>query len=336
MATPAPPAVLLTGAGFTHNLGGFLANDMWAEIFNHHAVQIYPSVKKEMRRDESRFNFEEVYDRVLYEENFSQAEKMSLIAAVKSVYADLDKIIQQFSQTPQSVSLNALTHFIERFAGSTKGPGYFFTLNQDLLAERRLPFEKIVELPGLPKGDRFNTRFNTSPIQDILIQLPDEESVHQSKAKFNNSPGGLVYVKLHGSMEWLASDGSYRPVIGTQKTRMILGEPLFRWYLELFQTALTAQPNKKLVVIGYGFKDLHINALIGEACARNGLRVYVVDVTDPQDFHNRLRQRGEGQQILDGLAGYYRRTLVDLFSAEAEMGPGGIALKNLTHAIFDS
>ena len=32
-------SILMTGAGFTKNFGGFLANEMWAKIFNCHEVQ---------------------------------------------------------------------------------------------------------------------------------------------------------------------------------------------------------------------------------------------------------------------------------------------------------
>ena len=39
MAMQIREPVLLTGAGFTRNFGGFLANQMWDKIFNHEQVQ---------------------------------------------------------------------------------------------------------------------------------------------------------------------------------------------------------------------------------------------------------------------------------------------------------
>jgi hypothetical protein len=51
-------AVLLTGAGFTHNFGGFLANEMWAVIFNS------PEIGKDPRLNEllqSDFDDESIY-----------------------------------------------------------------------------------------------------------------------------------------------------------------------------------------------------------------------------------------------------------------------------------
>ena len=38
--------ILLTGAGFTKNFGGFLANEMWSKIHNHPMVQSKPKLKQ--------------------------------------------------------------------------------------------------------------------------------------------------------------------------------------------------------------------------------------------------------------------------------------------------
>ena len=104
MAIRTPEAMLLTGAGFTHNFGGYLANDMWAEIFNHKAVQRHRCLREEMYSPVDLFDFEDVYDRVLHG-TFSNEEKDSMVEAVVSVYGDLDKIIREFWQTSYSISL---------------------------------------------------------------------------------------------------------------------------------------------------------------------------------------------------------------------------------------
>lgn len=328
MANVKPGTILLTGAGFTHNFGGYLAKDMWAEIFNHEAVQKYPRLQETMRTGEVAFNFEGVYDKVLYGK-FSGDEKTAISEAVISAFQNLDDIVRGFRESVNRISLNSLARFIERFAGTLRNPGYFFTLNQDLFVERRLPFEKILVLPGLKRGDRFNTRFNDLPIESIRIRLP--ESLSDA-----NESGHLLYVKLHGSMEWLGHDRSFRPVIGTQKTRLIEREPLLKWYGGLFREALTGQSNRKLVVIGYGFRDDHINDMIAEACKTHGLKVYVVGPENPEVFHHGLHGKGLWQQIWKGWAGYYRWTLLDLFTPSDVAGPGKIALRNLVQAVFES
>ena len=38
--------IILTGAGFTANFGGFLARDMWEKIFNHPSLQAHDSLRQ--------------------------------------------------------------------------------------------------------------------------------------------------------------------------------------------------------------------------------------------------------------------------------------------------
>lgn len=132
MVVQTQEAILLTGAGFTHNFGGYLAKDMWAEIFNHKAVQRHPRLQEAMRTGEVAFDFEGVYDKVL-NGNFSREEKDSIVEAVISAYDDLDEVIRGFRQTPHSISLNSVAKFIEQFAGTPENPGYMFTLNKTYL-----------------------------------------------------------------------------------------------------------------------------------------------------------------------------------------------------------
>lgn len=204
MVNKQPNSILLTGAGFTHNLGGYLASDLWAQIFNHRAVQRFPEVRKAMQEDEVRFNFEEIYDRVTYGEHFTAEQKEAMAEAVRSAYRDLDDIIRGFRETDRSMSFNAVARFVERFAGTQKNPGFVFTLNQDLFVERRIPFQKLVALPGLPKGGGFSTAFNSVPIEDIQIRLPNNVQVQNPEPEFPAELADLSYVKLHGSMDWLS------------------------------------------------------------------------------------------------------------------------------------
>ncbi len=51
--------ILLTGAGFTHNFGGFLAREMWSKIFNNPIVQASTEARKLLLDD---FDFESIYE----------------------------------------------------------------------------------------------------------------------------------------------------------------------------------------------------------------------------------------------------------------------------------
>ncbi len=49
--------ILLTGAGFTKNFGGFLASEMWAQIFNSYHIKPHKKLGEILRRD---FDYESV------------------------------------------------------------------------------------------------------------------------------------------------------------------------------------------------------------------------------------------------------------------------------------
>ena len=54
------------------------------------------------------------------------------------------------------------------------------------------------------------------------------------------------------------------------------GAMILRWYQEEFRRYLS-MPNARLMVIGYGFLDPHINDLIVEGARAGGLRMFIVN-----------------------------------------------------------
>ena len=77
---------LLTGAGFTKNFGGFLASEMWAQIFNSCHIRPHKKLGEILRRD---FDYESVCNRVLVGDN-SPDEKSALETALLDAYKQLD------------------------------------------------------------------------------------------------------------------------------------------------------------------------------------------------------------------------------------------------------
>jgi|GEM_PF-4213484 len=57
--------ILLTGAGFTRDFGGYLADEMWSIIFNHPAIQQREALRKFLLDPRYDFNFELLYHLVL-------------------------------------------------------------------------------------------------------------------------------------------------------------------------------------------------------------------------------------------------------------------------------
>jgi hypothetical protein len=77
-------------------------------------------------------------------------------------------------------------------------------------------------------------------------------------------PGFQPYFKLHGSMNWVGPSGGRLLVMGGNKTTTMRRHPILMWYAAKF-VELLSKPGARLMVIGYGFRDNHINQLIYEA-----------------------------------------------------------------------
>jgi hypothetical protein len=82
------------------------------------------------------------------------------------------------------------------------------------------------------------------------------------------------------------------------------------------------QKRQKLVVIGYGFQDSHINRAIAEGVRQSGLRLYIVNPTDPEKVWSDLlalspdpefRGGDVGSIIWDGLGGYHQGIVTDFY-----------------------
>ncbi|TLY24086.1 MAG: hypothetical protein E6K63_15160 [Nitrospirae bacterium] len=272
--TPAR-VVLLTGAGFSKNFGGLLGSEMWSLILNQPEITASDKLRACLLEN---LNYEMVYDTVINSENYTTEEKADFTAALEKAYRALDDAVRFEDVRQRGQKAMMLRSFLNRFGGSGRGRAFFFTLNQDLLVERFYSNQEgLMQIPGLGHPEWF-THFETPLTPEHEITLLDQTRVDTWRSRFWARGGGIqhfVYVKLHGSYGWRATDGSRAMVIGTAKARIIDKEPLLRWYLDLFK-AVVERPGQLLVVTGYGFMDDHINNVIADAIRDAGLRVHVI------------------------------------------------------------
>lgn len=274
--------ILLTGAGFSRNFGGFLAREMWSKIFNNPLVQGVSEVRDLLLED---FDFESVYSTVLIGGRYSVDAKNALTQAIEQAYKDLDDTVKNWvfkNDNPIAFNTYGFGEIVSLMSQRGSESGWFFTLNQDLLMERKNGFRS----PGAAFGTTFVDKAEGGGIQ--VITMPNEQQLEKAKATLNNSS----YIKLHGSYGWTSSHGGTQMVIGRNKTEDIGREPLLNWYFELFKNAIYAG-SKKMLIIGYGFGDAHINAVLLKGVQEHGLSLYIINPTDPQTFKNRLEGRPE-------------------------------------------
>jgi hypothetical protein len=134
---PYTPAntVLLTGAGFTKNFGGYLASELWAILLNDREIQIDEQLRQLLVGD-PHLNFEAVYHKVQSSDKHAPEQKLSFTRALRRVYAQMDALLCDSADATNAKQ--ACATFMRLFSGSRKDRtlGFVFTLNQDLLVER--------------------------------------------------------------------------------------------------------------------------------------------------------------------------------------------------------
>jgi len=311
--------LLLTGAGFSANFGGFLAREMWSWIFNNNKLNNAGNIKLKLRDE---FDFEKIYSDVFDERsNFPEHEIGIFKEVVNEAYVSMDHVIQAFWDS-MPIHPNDLERFLDRFMNPPEGGiGTCFTLNQDMVMEKRLGWR-----PLCPQSMNFGGNWGDRQHPDLNSDSP---KILPTSDEFNTFIGQQLnisscYIKLHGSLRWVNPGGEDSKVIGINKVQTIKKIPLLNWYYELFGQAISVG-DVKLVVIGYGFRDDHINSLLAKACEESGLKLFVLSPDDPESFQENLLYRGQsiarspdiiGNKIWKGVHGYFPYRLSKMFPRE--------------------
>ncbi len=306
---------LLTGAGFSKNFGGLLASELWDALFNHRAVQATPSIREKLLSDQ---DFESVYHDLI--SRGSEDERRLISEAMSAAYKEIDNALMDFSFVPGSpypVNIYRVQDLIASFSGPIHDPGYIFTLNQDLFIERHYYNGPRPVLPGVRQSPEWFSSVFCSREQlwnsVQIIDSPDLDGIKSSYKRHHQ----LVYVKLHGSCNWRTTNSKDLMVIGRDKENQIERNYLLNWYFEIFRDALATQ-EARLLVIGYGFGDPHINRAISTAVSAAGLSLYILDPTPTAELLPRIRKLPEGNEIIAGIKAHFPYTLREIFPANQE------------------
>ncbi len=307
--------VLLTGAGWSRNWGGQLASEVWSSLIGHLRVRTNPRLR-ELLLEESSFEV------ALGKANlppFSAADRAELQQALTETFVAMDREIGRVDHDPW-INIYKVQELLFRFfgrRGDGNTEGYLFTLNQDLFFERHLYNEHVTGAPGgvlpglVPRaGQRwfgtnigaYDTSFTMQPVADP-----------RSQARLGNQ---MNVIKLHGSFNWRSADGGDVMIVGTEKTAKIIAQPLLNWYADIFRDVISAG-DVRLMIVGYGFADEHVNAAIAEAIEKHGLSVFIWN-TMP-DLKSRVILSPHGMRIWKGLISTATRPLIEVFpSNQAE------------------
>ena len=300
---------ILWGAGLSKNWGGFLADEFWGHLLGRPGIDKFPRLREVLLSEPS---FERAIDRVARGE-FADEERRSLWVSVQEVFAAQDDRLLEKVRAPSSrtVDESRFLKFLDTFKPdrSRSTSGYLFTLNQDILFESmgsRDPLQTIPACPAVPTSQRaFSLQFRHPLLLDTdkeIRPVPGSEPVGGWPAL----PGKLNYIKLHGSALWKTATGNGELVIGGDKTDLIDQSPLLSWYRDIFR-AVCHDGAVRMLIVGYGFHDEHINNLLAEGVADHHLALYVVGHDSNSSFRESLDPR-----LLSGLRGYTNTPLREI------------------------
>jgi hypothetical protein len=266
---------LLIGAGFSHNWGGWLASEAFEFLLGDPAVVADPKLRELLWRHQATGGFEAALDELQRETAaHSQHLALQLRSAVMRMFDTMNSAFKstglEFRRQPLGNEY-PVQNFLLRFNA-------IFSLNQDLLLEQsyrgsrdglvergNVRTERDWQFPGM----RLTTASEDTPVYPsaVGIWVPSGDHVI--------SQGEQPIFKLHGSSNWRSAEGSDMMILGGGKAQSIERYPVLRWYSQIFAQYL-AQSDVRLMVIGYGFRDEHINAALMQAI-QQGLRVFVID-----------------------------------------------------------
>jgi hypothetical protein len=282
------PHVLLIGAGFSRNWGGWLASEAFEYLLGSSEVGTDAELRRLLWAHQRKGGFEdalaELQQRVERDPHGPDKALLGkLEAAVLHMFGDMNTALAARDWEFTGDMRMQVGPFLAKFDA-------IFTLNQDVLLEHR--YVPNVMAYGHP-------RVNSATLPGMR-RIPSGDPMHHDSWAWSTwVPEGDVQFgaacqpiyKLHGSSNWYAADaGEPMLIIGGDKARNIRRNRVLSVYAEAFDDWLSR--GTRLMVIGYGFRDDHINAALSRAAER-GLQMFVIDPlgSNLADSLNATRQR---------------------------------------------
>ncbi len=316
---------LLIGAGFSRNWGGWLATEVFEYLLGCPEVIPNKQVQQLLWQHKDKGGFEaalaDVQLRWTRDPRASQPELDAVQGAITRLFTDMNGALLsisnfEFQQDRRFMVATALTKF-----------DAIFTLNQDLLLEHHYLNDNVCllsdrrwdgyQLPGLAPHPSAGLQHIQTPAgkQYIPVEPAEFRLVDRAQPLF----------KLHGSSNWVERVGGPILVMGGRKEKEIEFHPILNWYMEQFERVLCGG-GARLVVIGYGFRDEHINRIIIRAARDCGLRMFVVDPAGADIAWRVNPSRGPGASIgaesdleaafKQAVQGASRRSLREIFGGD--------------------
>lgn len=330
--------ILLLGAGFSRNWGGWLANEVFEYLLGADRIRNNPYLHGLLWHHQragggfetalgelQRKWLKEIQD-ITAPPHFSEIKEnldifqRALETMFKDMNASFDRLHDMEFDNDMKYMLRTM---LFRFDA-------IFTLNQDQFIERHYHNANIQlgsngkwnswSLPGVNCIQGYIRGSDTRPLERVWV--PDMQLIHQSAPKLQ------PYFKLHGSSLWRDGSDNELLIMGSDKEEAIKSREVLQWYQEEFARRLCNQPCR-LMVIGYGFCDSHINTTLMKAAKEGGLEIFIIDPSGTEVLQNaekKLRSSGETGAAIDlhgvlepFVIGASRRQLREIFTTSGEV-----------------
>ncbi|MGF6735745.1 hypothetical protein OKW50_007918 [Paraburkholderia youngii] len=317
--------LLLLGAGFSRNWGGWLASEAFEYLVGCAEILESEDLRRLLWRHQATGGFENALAELQFANRNDPANSgpnlQALQRAVTRMFDDMNSGLFDLANIEFQQHVDGqLRTFLTRFDA-------IFTLNQDVLLEHHHmhPPDNMMllsgrrwtgpQLPGLRPEPAAGDQPNQSWGQRVWVPTGDNQV----------DRGSQPFFTLHGSSNWRTVAGDPMLIMGGEKVREIGLHPILTWYADMFDEYL-ARPDSRLVVIGYGFRDAHINGAITRAIEQNGLRLFAIspqgtDLVRSIGPTNRPAQIRAATQLEENfersLIGASRRYLYEIFGRDA-------------------
>lgn len=264
--------VILLGAGFSRNWGGWLAQEVFNYLIGVPELRKHDRLIRLLWQHQSDGGFEDVVAEVqrayVLDPDAHNAELTTLQTAVHQMFSDMNN---GYASTPgwefQQYRELMVHTFLIRFDA-------IFSLNQDLLLEQKYLNDNIM-LGSSGKWGGWQVPGMKLDPQSFLPLQQRATGIWTPTAQMAIDPRYQPLYKLHGSVNWRTAANQALMIIGGDKARQIGAQPILTSYAEVFESTLM-QPEARLMIIGYGFRDHHINRVIGRATYQRGLKFFVI------------------------------------------------------------
>lgn len=301
---------ILLGAGFSRNWGGWLGSEAFEYLLGCPEVRSSPAIRELLWRFNKTGGFEsalaELQRRAKLDPTRHLLDLRALETSVRAMFKTMDACLSRLANFDIGIGNGSVRKFLGRFDA-------IFTLNQDLLLEYQyLQRWDGVELPGMRLSSNANQGPCGIPWTDQWIPAGEEA--------FRVTPYRQPCFKLHGSSNWIDGENGSLLIAGGENAREFGLPPVLEWYHRQL-SHYVSQPDHRLMIVGYGFRDIAINDVIAKAVAESGLQIFVIAPEGSDAASNAPVSAGDGRggqtpvenAFRHGLIGASRRPMNEIF-----------------------